>query len=58
MKYTRYIAAVGALFVGLFKSRRRKIPEPRSLTYCTWALPPGGDPDKGTFYFFHIKRPD
>ena len=58
MKYTRYIAAVGALLARLFKNRRRKVREPRNLIYCTWALPPGGDPDKDMIQFIHIKRPD
>ncbi len=58
MIYGHYVAAVAALLAGLVLHRRRKRRKPVTHFYCTFAVPPGGDPVADGIRIFYRNRPD
>lgn len=58
MEYAPYIAAVAALLACVTLYRRRKVRKPVDQGYCTFVVPPGGDPIKDGIYFYRRNGTD
>ncbi len=55
MEHAPYIAAVTALIAVIFLYRRRKVRKPVDHDYCTFVVPPGGDPIKDCIHLYRRK---